>query len=768
MLYQPLKGTYTMSKEQGTRTRRYKTPTRAVDSGSGEVEGNVEIDVVNEQVEQKDSKSSQAIYAFIVKLKKHATLYDAREITAKYASVYEPVELRGMWRINGRNTVQLTDCFIEILRVVKPLPTSNSRDFTIYMRFTNPKGATLNLTLSPQGIDEDTLASQFIKFGRLPEAEKSKRFLIEAIKELVRESTALVQLQADALGWYQLDNGSLVWLIANGVETPDGFLTEDLAPFVSPTFTSPGNGYYGSTVHQPDDTVMHILLEQLLPGGSTLITSLLGLSARIMTPILTDDIPGITPGMLRFTSEIIGPPRHGKSRLLNAILSLFGVKFEYNTGSLLNQHGGSDSKIGRLQLSAIMRFHLFSDFDHKVTPGHSLFEKIHNIRSETNNIYSDDTGGGVVGTQKGGMRARAKPVGALIRTSNYDHSDYSLRHDEVNIEARCCSFVWPKQPGTDSGYAKADDDISQLLEKNIIQVYAWGVAYRRWYMHMHMDTILNLVEDNMHKAKTLVHFYTVDNDTWLCDLHRNQCVELVLGLLMWVQFLRDMYATSFMIEWIEEQLEEVIKDRLKRCIYIATTSGKFSSENKLVDFVLASIRYLFVSQQCYVSSQRKELLLPKDTRYSLEKFGYRRVVRRGEKDNYESGRNEIAHLIQHKQHEECLAFDTTLLYDSLIREAERLHLDLPDKDNLVNQLIDAGIVIPGKDGKASYQVKVGGKNDRYYLIAVNTIYPTSQTNDVTSNEIEDEDILEHNHEQDDKIVPFNASRSSLEDIISNM
>lgn len=760
-----------MSTVQDNGTRRYKKTTRAKNGVNGEVEGNVSKGVEDEAVEQKQENKSNGLYAKIARIRKHGTLYDAREITVKYASVYYPLDLRGIWRLAGKSTVQLTDCYIDILRVVKPLPTSNSRDFTIFIRFTNPRGETLDHTVSRQGIDEDTLDAQFVKFGRLPEKDNQKRYLIEAIKEIVREAEVMVQMQADALGWYQIEDNRLVWLVTNGVETSEGFLTEDLAPFVAPGFNSPGNGYYGCEVEQSDDKVMHILLEQLLPGGSTLIASLLGLATRIMIPILTDDLPGMTPGMLRFCSEIIGPPRHGKSRLLNAILLLFGIKFDHDRASLLNEHGGSDSKIGRLGLTAVMRFQLFADFDHKVSPGNSLFEKIHNIRGTTNNIYSDDTGGGVVGTQRGGMRARAKPVGALVRTSNYDHAEYGLRHDEENIEARCCSFTWPKSSTNESGYEKADDDISRVLEDNKPLVYAWGVAYRRWYMHMHMETILALVEEKGHIARARVNQYSVDSNTWGCDLHRNQCVDMVLGLLMWLQFLQDVAPTSFMVAWVEQQIEEVIKDRLKRCLYVHTMAGKFSEENKLVEYIVQTMRTMFITQQWYVTTQQHEILAPSDTTFTLEKYGYRRVVKQGAKDSYECGRTEIAHLIKHKEYGECLAFDTLLLYDTLVRESERLRLTLPDKDNLIEQMVDTGVALQFYDKQRnkhtpSYPVKVGGKTERFTLVRVDAIYPTTPNEDVSTDV--DEDILEHTHERNGNIVPFNPSKNSLEDLLGNM
>lgn len=671
-------------------------------------------------------------------LQRYGTLFDARDVSAKYALVYNPVEYRGMWRVAGKKTIRLTDCHIQILRVVKPMTTSVSRDYSVTLRFTNPNDDTIELTLSRYDIDDDALSGQFLAFGSLPETPLHKQFLLEAIKELIKSDTILCQLQADALGWYRLQDDRLVWLLVNGVEESTGFLPANVAPFVAPTFISPGNGYYGDAVQVPDDSVMQLLLQELLPYGATLITSLLGLASRIMIPIPNDD----TPGMLRFCSEIIGPPRHGKSRLLNAVLSLFGIRFLYDMGTLLNEHGGSDSKIGRLGLSSMMRFCLFSDFDHKVAPGHSLFDKIHSLRAATNNIYADDTGGGTVGTQKGGMRTRFKPTGGLVRTSNYDHAEYSLRHNEDNIEARVCSFVWPVDAQSDTGYQHASDTVSHQIEQQRTSIYSWGVYYRRWFMHMHNDTLTALVEEMKHQAKELVYPFTIDNDTWGCDLHRNQCVDMVLGLLMWRQFLVEEFPTSFMITWIDGLLPAIIRSRLMRCVHVHTVAGKFTSENKLSNFVLITVRYLLQSQQCYITT-RNRLVQKDDTEYSLEKLGYKRVMRPGKQDNYEPGQHEVGCLTQDGT---MIAFEKTAFYDALLREAERIHSPLPEQDTLIKQLADMNIVLCDKDNKSTFPVKYHGKTRRMVVIRLETIYP----NDVDDSAIpfEAEDVA-------DDIVPDN-------------
>jgi len=655
-------------------------------------------------------------------LEKAATrLYNARSINYRYLSIEDDRVFldrcfRGIWRVGEATKVpvHLFEASIDQVKATRPIAGSTSKDYTISFRLTNRYGHTRPIVFDSNDRELAGLAAQCIGFCSLPENRFQKECLLEAIKEIVQDEGTIIQDETDSLGWFNHNDLGKVWVLSNGVETPAGFLPGQKAPFLAPKILSPGNGYYGCEVPAPTDEAMSLLLNDLLPQGKPLLAGLLGLAARAMLPIPNDD----TPGMVRFCSEIIGPSRHGKTRVINALLSLNGSKFSYNQATLLNYQGGNDSSIGRGGLASYMRYQLFSDFDHKASPENSQFEKIHKLRADTNNIYADNTGGGTVGRQHGGIRARAKPTGALIRTSNYDHLDYSLRHDEDMEENRVCSFVWPRDLTSETGYARANDEVSHKLEEVRLGLYSWGVAFRKWIMQYDQALWESYIEEMYQGARGLVYG---NSGEWACDLHRNQTVELIVGLLIWQDFINQTYENSFMNEWISKQLDQVIEDRKARCVFIGNKASTHSTRNELRDFVTRIIRQSLHTHQLYIVSQQDKDLTKDDTSYQLDLLGYKRYAS-SDIGNliYERGDRQIGYLVNRGT---SVAFITNLLLDNLTREADKNHFDLPDKNELLTLLVEAGVISSDKAGKSSQLVKINGKPGRYLVMPLSVIYP---------------------------------------------
>lgn len=162
----------------------------------------------------------------------------AIETRATYArvSLCYGVECSGLWRLDGKRTSRLTDAYVQVQRVMRPSGTSkNARYSSLILKFTNEQGHTKTIEVTDDQFTSNELANKLSVFCTYPEDDRTRRFFLEAVKSLAHYEGVPVQEQVETLGYQQLEDGSLVWAMANGVETVDGFIPSDEAPCLAPS-----------------------------------------------------------------------------------------------------------------------------------------------------------------------------------------------------------------------------------------------------------------------------------------------------------------------------------------------------------------------------------------------------------------------------------------------------------------------------------------------------------------------------------------------------
>lgn len=692
---------------------------------------------------------------------------EAIDIRATYARVYNPCALRGLYRLDGIKTTRLTDVYVQVKRVTRPHSASrNARKATLVLALTNTNNIVKDFTVTDEQFLSNELANKIESFATYPKHDIAKRYLQEAISALALVEGVQVQDVVDTLGWYRLDDKSLVWNYANGTDTLSGFIAGDNAPCVAPTIKSSGNGYYGKSL--PDTlftsgvNVWELLLHEYATHEDvqSIALALLSLSALTMLPegIAPEGI-GIENGMVRLVVEIVGASRRGKSRLLNALLSLFGYQFLWDTSPIPTFVGGGgkgDTGIGANGFMAQMQYHLYADYDHKARPGHTDFPKQHKHRNDTIETYVDSQGGGLKSNKTNDTLTRATPSGSPIITSNYEHALASLTgNDGEAIEYRACTFVWPEG-------VKGDNDVSKEIDKHRLQIFGTGQAFRRWIMArmQEPETFKTEIATLYDIARATVH----DSDReWASDYHRNHADLFVFGSYLWQAMLLDTPALDvpgqYLHEWIGAHIDMLVQNRLARSQHIASLVQERKEETALDIFVHDTLRYLFNSHAIYIRSQQDTLIDYTDIEgmpFSMSDIGYRSVYRESV-ETWEAGTLKVGYLV-HKGTD--LALDATIFMELLRREAAKKNIPLPSQTDIISELIEKGMITPtfDKEGKITrnqQSIKMEDKKVRFlYCVPVQKFFTDVEIEEAT-------DLDGENTQEASNITQFRKPTTSV-------
>ena len=680
--------------------------------------------------------------------------HTAIDVRATYARVNSPHSLRGLYRLDGVKTTRLTDAYVEVKRVTRPHSASkNARKSTLVLLLSNSRDIAKEFTVTDEQFTSNELANKIESFATYPKTDANKRYLQEAISALALVEGVQVQDMVDTLGWYTLDNKQLVWNSANGTETISGFIAGDDAPCLAPTIKSSGNGYYGkslaSDVFTSSTNVWELLdLYTCHDDIKALTLALISLSALTMLPDgIAPEGVGIEKGMVRLVIEIVGASRHGKSRLLNALLSLFGYQFLWDTSPIPTFVGGGgkgDTGIGVNGFMSQMQYHIYAEYDHKARPGHADFEKQHKHRNNTIETYVDSQGGGLRSNRTSETLTRANPSGAPIITSNYEHALTTLTgNDGEAIEYRACTFLWPNG-------VKGSNEVSREIDKHRLQIFGTGQAFRRWIMQrMHEPDMFREEIQNLYDiARATVH----DDSTmeWASDYHRNHADLFVFGSYVWQAMLLDREEElgapgRFLHAWIGAHIDTLVQNRYKRSQYIKQLVEERKEETALDSFVRETLRYLFSTHAIYIRSQQNALLAPTDVEdmpFSLSDIGYRSVSRvfndGTHEENWEAGTLQIGYLV-HKNTD--IALDATIFIEVLRREAAKKNIPLPATTDVITQLVEKSMIVPYiKDGRVlrnQQQLKVNGKVMFLYCIPVDKIFTDVEVDVEDTQDVED-------------------------------
>lgn len=680
----------------------------------------------------KSSKATQDKTLAIEKAvsRKKDWIAPAIDVRATYARVLEPVALRGLWRLDGRRTKRLTDAYVQVLRVERP-HSANRRAYyrKLVLRFTDKNGVSKDFAVTDDQLLDTHLANKLAGFATYPEHDVDRRYFSEAIQSLARGRETVIQDETETLGWQTLPDGTLVWGCVNGCETRAGFVPREQSPFLGPELSALGHGYYGQAVtpemlaSEYDWWDLRLNKYALHPDVQAWQAATIGLTAIVMLPDgIAPEGMGVEDGRLRVSPEVVGDPGVGKSREVNNMLTAYGARFRWDTSPLLTlgKAGKGDTGLGRNGTLATMKHHLVADGDHKASPGTPDFPLHHENRNSTISLYTDGDDGGKKGQRRGGITARDVPSGCVIRTCNYDHARVSIDEGNEMIERRACTFVWPNE-------VKGDNEVSRLLDETRLQGYATWQAYRQWIMER-VAANRDAFKDFVGGLSEVAHALVGDEQyTWVYDLHRNHTELMILGLLLFQQFLEGKRSGYWLARWVETHISELVENRVRRGLYIRELAMSREAETGMETFVLTTLRSQFSTASVYIRSQQDTLLTEPaidGSPFSLKDIGYRSVIRESS-ETWEAGRQCIGYLVHGGQD---IALDPGLLMDVLKREGAKKDIAIGTEKHLLNALVEKGVLVPtyDKEGhitRTKQHVKIANRDTFLPILPMSVLYP---------------------------------------------
>lgn len=678
----------------------------------------------------------------------------AIDANAKYARVVEG-ERRGMWRLQGNKTARFCSEPVYVVRVRRPGAGSKSaRLSSTVLRIESSRGH-LSIEVTDDQYTSNELANKLMGYASYPETDIQRRQFAEMIKELGRTEGALYQDELETYGMIKRADGSYLFALLNGCETSAGFLEGEDAPALAPSLPIPDNGYTGRKLAAPfsppellEDDFYHLLLNKYAahPQVDALNCALIGLGALVQVP---DEMlpPGLSAekGYLRVSPDVVGPSRHGKSRLLNAHLYRFGTGFKWSSTPLTMapEAGKGDTSYARNGLIAAMRNMLYIDFDHKASPGTPDFAKHHDTRRGTIINYVDGATGGARGKRSGGIESRPAPSGLCVRTCNYDHAITSIEEDMAMVEARACSFLWPEG-------VKGDEDISRRLDEKPVreQAYALEQGYRRWLMgkaENEPETFKATLADIREVAYILANDAIAYPGRWPYDYHKNHAELMVMGCMVFLEYLSEVLPGYHLAHWIDTHLGVMLEDRAARSLAIHEMETNRQEDKQIDQIVIEAIKWHFAQGFIYPRSQRGELLSPvdvDDSPFRLDQVGYVPRLDGEENELFQPGRKCICYWINKGQN---FAFEPENLYKELQSYAALKKITLPGLTSILKALYEKHMLIVDSDkgtGKVTHYkplARVRGQLNRYVVIPVNVLFAALGEGEAINNEDEGED-----------------------------
>lgn len=654
--------------------------------------------------------------------------------------------LCGLWLIGSRQPIHLLKCYLYFSNLNRPYATSKSTDYSGTLHATNAQGKAKTFAVDREAIEEKGLDAKFKGFCVWPKSRRQKDWLLEIIDCLMEEKQVTIHDQQESLGWVEAQE-KLIWVANNALETVDGFIASEQAPFTAPSIVSPGNGYRATpSVPVPNDEIWELFLGKLNESNWERLYGKLGAFARVMFP------EGIVEhaGSLPFAIETVGDGSgQGKSAEDNFILSLYGIDFTYDRSTYLSE---TDTQGGRLRPMSKVKYCLFTDYDRKARPGNNLFDKQHESRKLVIDQYADHTGGGTISSRDAQKeRARGKPSGGALLTGNFDHSPISIEREEEMIEYRVCTFIVQSDE-------KADMHISREINNRRIELYSWGVAFRRWFMqHYNSDKqafILLILGLSSHAEKLVLNA----GYDWPHTRYINQCIDLVWGVLTWKAFLQEHYPNSFLLTWLDTFTDAFISTRYQRACYVQGLVDSRKGSTTLDEFVLDTIRYELGTGKCYVRSQQDGILSPDEMPVSPTQLGYKSTSYNGT-EVWDTGQTSIGHYVKRK---EAIAFLPNMLYQVVLKEAARKKFPVPSSSTVFNQkLAETGLIACIRNDedeivRSNVSIAINGKSKQCLLIPLNILYPEPSFEEIHADLIEGEP---------EKVVSLNSAHTRQKPIL---
>lgn len=677
----------------------------------------------------------------------------AIDVGTTYNRVYD-LPIRGLYRVSSRSILALTDAYVTVKTVSRPHVKSKKAFSDMLLTFTNAQGVTKEIRCNDESMKGDDLYNKLKGFASYPTTETYRKYFVEAVGDLSR-SEGTIQDNAETLGWNSDSEHSLQWVMLNGCETLEGFIDDESSEYKMPSDLDAGHlGYNGESLTLPIDVepgnredihnnTMQVWLNEYTTDIETRVmrAALIGTSVALQLP--SDVVPdglSMSDGTLRFAISIKGLSRHGKSRELNILSSIYGTSYRWDTPPMLKIDGSKDSNIGRYTSMSFLKNHLYIDDDFKLSSDDADFTKQEVIYKDTINLFTDGKGGGTTGTRLGGMRNRPSPKGGCIRTTNFDYDLYYAKNPNTeNIAARSCTFTWPDN-------VIGDLKASRYLDAKRKYVYSFGQAYRKWIMSRCLSDKEKFIADLENCYKQADDIIYSNDMVWLYDMHRNQAKVMVFGLFVWRLFLSESLPNSFMIEWADDMSILVALDRCEYSRHINYIVSNVKETNRVDTFFTRTVKNIMRSRKGYIRKQDGNIVLPADIQgrpFSMFNIGYDSRVTQEETELWNTGDVPIGNIVYNNMY---FAFECETLYTLLEVEASKKGITIPTMNEFGNDLVRLGIVEPKLDKTGNFEsdkqvVTIAGSSSRRWVVKISTLFQYEQDNESVVDDIQYEDFI---------------------------
>lgn len=643
----------------------------------------------------------------------------------------------GMWYLPGQEKppVRKTDIAFYITDCTYPHASSKNKPYAGTLRIVNARGQEKIMPFTAQDLQEKE-SYKFTHFGTWPQDPALQNRLKNCLQALfVSDPATIWHEEVDSLGYIESETHGLVYALANGIETAQGFLYNEKAPIVAPDIISPGNGYHGTDekIKVSDELWQQVF--NVDDESQARIAAKMGAMMYTWFPPGTVDQAGRSP----FYVETIGSPSCGKTPEDNLLKSLQGVTFRYNSPPFTTLYDTVPTAPARMQ---VMKYLAYSDDDRKHSPGSGAIPGARFLAEHTNRkrmitYYADGAGAGTRYYGKGAamhIGNRGEPQGLAMGTGNYDHAIYALSTpglDEDPIEYRACTFV------VSAREIRTTEENATIFAQ-AKEIYATGRAARAWLMRLYnkdRGALRQHLQDTGARARAIMR--ELFDYEWYETKQQNNCAVMIWGVLVWLEMLKTYGRENcYLAEKLRELLPAIVYDRASRAEYLKNLIEQREGGANLGELVIEAIRQTLAQGAAYIIKQNGDTLAPDDIpeEYAMQSFGYTpRPVVGATTDSpdeiWDHARMVLGHYMKRSQ---SIAFRMDALANALKPYARDKGHSLPRMDELKERLTSSGVLI-------EKVATIRGKSDRYLIISLDKL-------DLPGRAMIDEEELEEQRE----------------------
>ena len=657
-------------------------------------------------------------------------------IDRPFYMVAEDSEIRGIYAmsVKGSPYMLASFCIDNVTQFETAMSQNKHTRSTAVLHVRDRYDAQHSLHYSDERMKNGSFYNDLLGRMTALESVAAKNKLMEAIKAVLLLYRHKLLTISQSFGW---NANYTVWYLANGAESMHGFSDKEHTSAIGPNDSPFLSFYSGQSVSgnlEPD--VLLMLLRDYLPKtGETTMMALLGLASRSMLRLPQASHNRLTyPGLTRLPTLVLGAHGVGKNTAINYFCSMFGIGFSWDTPPISND---VDTSIGRNETLACMGYSLYAHLDIKSRPGQPNYERIYQSFANAVSAQFDAKGGGTVGERTGGKRQRASPLGLGIATANHDLIAYALEKGDDAIIDRLTVIEWPKDDDEKSQHAS--QNVSVAINNRVTAFYAIGYHFRHWMMKHSENEWSYLYHDVSDTASRMVRIHK-----WHSERQQENCKHLMLGLLIFQQFLQESVPNAEITKWLQDRLASVVLTRYAQSESVELEQVK--KQDTLAKTSIDALLHAIEGQQVFIVGQNGKYLQKNE-----EVPSYLRCEHFGYTDNFKKhAHSPIGYLLRDQN---AIGFKITESYELIKTYCKSNGHDIPSRKDLEKALLEGSTIVPGIErGKPSAYRLVRIANARVYLwvVPLDILYSYNEACDI---------------EDETNIIPINQNASKNTDVV---